>query len=250
MRKANSISAVVGQSVRKWREEAGLTQQQVANVAAELGFDWQRGTVASIEGGHREVSLSEFLALPFFSQLAGGAGSWNRLVDFLPPEPDATGTSASGDSGPVLDLRDASVELTPGCWVQAEHLRALLAGHPTGGRRVPKDALVTWRDVGETMQGLASSVIHQLADTLSRFTPKPQEAELKAAKRLSVSVDEVLAAALTLWGKTLTAEREARSGMQIPKGASARSTQAIRGHITRDLLGELRTVLETKGGTK
>ena len=252
MSQANSISAVVGQSVRMWREEAGLTQDQVAKVAVDLGFDWARGTVASIEGGHREVSLSEFLALPFFSQLVGAADSWNRLADFLPPELE-TGetTDISTGEGAVLDLRaDAEVELSPACWIQTEHLRALLAGHPAGGRKVPKDAMVTWRTIGEALLATSRSIVSRFKQSAEPVAPRPQEAEQKAAKRLGVTADDIMAGALYLWGRTLSAERDARAEKQATDDASPRRLQAIRGHVTRDLLNELRPVLETKGDTQ
>ncbi|MGW5123278.1 helix-turn-helix domain-containing protein [Streptomyces sp. NPDC004069] len=64
----------------------------------------------------------------------------------------------------------------------------------------------------------------------------PDEATVKAAQRLGWSPQEVDATAHRLWGRSLTAEREARIG-GAPR---TRADQARRGHVTRQLMGELR----------
>jgi hypothetical protein len=66
-------------------------------------------------------------------------------------------------------------------------------------------------------------------------------ADQKAAAVLGVSVDHLQKAAVRAWGNSLTDERDRRleerlGGQQV----NPRSRQAIRGHITRELLGELR----------
>ena len=254
MKQANTISAVVGERLRRWRKEARLTQDQVATAARGFGLDWKRGTVASIEGGHREVSLSEFLALPFLAQFFGSADSWNRLASFLPPQvqTDETAHSRGGDSL-VLDLTETEVELASGCWIDIKHLRALVAGYPAGGRKVPKNALVTWGLVAEAASqttALFEATLRDFSSSIAATMPQLREAEQKAAKKLGVSADAVLAAALTLWGKTLTDERDARAEKQITDEASPRRLQAMRGHVTRDLLDELRPVLKEKEETE
>ena len=192
MKQAKTISAVVGERLRRWRKEARLTQDQVATAARGFGLDWKRGTVASIEGGHREVSLSEFLALPFLAQFFGSADSWNRLASFLPPQvhTDETARSRGGDS-PVLDLHThTEVELAPGCWIDIEHLRALVAGHPAGGRKVPKNALVTWESVAEAASqttALLKAQLRAFSSSIAATMPQPREAEQKAAKKLGVT---------------------------------------------------------------
>ena len=269
MSTAKNISAVVGENLHTWRMGAGLTQDEVAHWACSLGFEWTQATVAAIETGRREVSLSEFVALPFLAQLAGSADSWNRLASFLPdaPEPDTESTGDGDDSNAsafVLDLRTCvEVQLSPGCWIYTEHLRALLGGHPAGGRKVPKDALVTFRTLGESISSVSETIKASLEAALDdlpavlRATTDlgigllgPRDAEQKAAKKLGVTADDVLAAALTLWGKTLTDERDARAEKQVSGDASPGRLQAIRGHMTRDLLNELQPVLEKKGDTK
>ena len=76
-------------------------------------------------------------------------------------------------------------------------------------------------------------------------------AEVKASEALHCSALEIALVSEYLWGRSLTEEREARvwaRSWQVPgitrplRGTEgpARTTQAVRGHITRALLQELR----------
>jgi hypothetical protein len=65
------------------------------------------------------------------------------------------------------------------------------------------------------------------------------EAEQKAAARLDVSVESLQGSAFTLWGRSLPDERDQRVGDRKEVDASARTVQALRGHVTRELLAEL-----------
>ncbi len=132
-----------------------------------------------------------------------------------------------------------------------------------GGERYQKDALVTFRTLGESISSVPETIKASLEARARRSRGRspsndglgigllgPRDAEQKAAKKLGVTADDVLAAALTLWGKTLTDERDARAEKQVSGDASPGRLQAIRGHMTRDLLNELQPVLEKKGDTK
>jgi transcriptional regulator with XRE-family HTH domain len=64
----------------------------------------------------------------------------------------------------------------------------------------------------------------------------PDEATVKAARRLDADPVDVDAMAQRLWGRTLTAERDVRVGA----ATRSRADQARRGHVTRALIDELR----------
>jgi hypothetical protein len=76
------------------------------------------------------------------------------------------------------------------------------------------------------------------------------EVEEKAARKLGFTVKEVSAAARRLWGHGLTYERDERLDEQALQwredglDPSPRTAQALRGHITRTLLAELKQQLE------
>ena len=51
--------AAFGRRLRYMREEAGLTQQQLADVMRERGLKMHRSTIGKIEAGERVVSIGE-----------------------------------------------------------------------------------------------------------------------------------------------------------------------------------------------
>lgn len=69
------------------------------------------------------------------------------------------------------------------------------------------------------------------------------EAEQKAARRLGVPIGVLSAAAVELWGKSMTAEREARM-VAVDRRLVAR---AMRGHTTRALIAEIEEHLGRSG---
>ncbi len=81
---------------------------------------------------------------------------------------------------------------------------------------------------------------------LDRLSAEQSEATQHAARALSkrlsqqVRPAEVTDAASALWGCSLAAERDSRLDERYP-GRTQRQRQALRGHVTRALLDELRT---------
>ncbi len=66
-------------------------------------------------------------------------------------------------------------------------------------------------------------------------------AERKAAEELGIDVPTLKKLSRSLWGRGLTRERERRLDEQVrPREVTPRSRQALRGHVTRALLEELR----------
>ena len=62
-------SAVVGQNLSALRQAVGLTQAELGEAMATLGFPWYRQTVAEVEAGRRSVTLEEVVALASFFDL-------------------------------------------------------------------------------------------------------------------------------------------------------------------------------------
>jgi transcriptional regulator with XRE-family HTH domain len=71
------------------------------------------------------------------------------------------------------------------------------------------------------------------------------EAEEKIARKLGVTALAVVEAAHSLWGRTLATERDRRLAEQA-KDVTPRRRQALRGHVTRSLVAELRPLLKKK----
>lgn len=70
------------------------------------------------------------------------------------------------------------------------------------------------------------------------------DAEQKAAAKFGVPAFVVSMAAFGRWGTDFTATRDRLVAEQLPEGADRRTVQALRGHVTRRLLKELRPLLE------
>ncbi|MET8404512.1 helix-turn-helix transcriptional regulator [Streptomyces sp900116325] len=75
-----------------------------------------------------------------------------------------------------------------------------------------------------------------------RSDAAPDETDRKVAARLDMPPEEVASLAIELWGRSVGEERDARAGVS----GSARSVQAVRGHVTRTLVAELAAVVRTK----
>ena len=73
------------------------------------------------------------------------------------------------------------------------------------------------------------------------------DADRKAARRLGVPLIEVAIFSKDLWGRPLSAERDARVVGRLGEFPSKRSLQAHRGHVTRELSGELGAHLDKVG---
>lgn len=71
------------------------------------------------------------------------------------------------------------------------------------------------------------------------------DAEIKAARSLSLTPFEVATLSVQEWGHGLTEEREKRLG--VTDDLDSRSAQARRGHVTRALIAEHRTIKEERG---
>jgi DNA-binding XRE family transcriptional regulator len=235
-----TVDQAIGQRLRELRLESGLRQDQVATAARRVGLGWTQATVAAIERGNRELSLGEWFLLPTVVGFAGGmTGHWPKLAELLP---DSGRVALSGETTAAVDI-----------------LRAELAGqldhdsrHPLGDYSTPLS-----RKLNESTQRWLAKVKRELLPLWPGMTlggaQDAQEAargdaERKAARKLGVDAMNLSVAAHGRYGRSFTAERDARVAEQAPADASPRSLQALRGHVTRAMLAELAPALERKEG--
>lgn len=116
-----------------------------------------------------------------------------------------------------------------GCIFPAVVFRSLVAGGPIGGLNKLREVMVT-RD----------RVVNREASN---------EAEKKAARSLGISAVDLVFLAHDLWNRGLTDERDARVTAEAGSvEVSKAKRQALRGHITRGLLAELRQSIEASKG--
>lgn len=211
-----ALGNVIGDNLKRMREARGWPQAALATIISHtLATHWTRDTVASIEAGRRALSIDELIVLAHVFK----AG----LVEFFLG--DGTTQVPGGRSG--LDL---------------ERVRALIAGGDAlakSNKAIDARAEVFARRAAE----LEKDPAFQIRFRVRIGSPSPSE----AARRFGVSVKSIERAAQRLWGQSLGQEHFDRTMRRVPEGASFRSVDAIKGHVTRQLLAELREALKKKG---
>lgn len=212
MSSPESVAAVVGQNLRRLRQEARLTQYEIANLLSQAGVPMQRSKVAAIEAGTRpNMTLADVLALAIvldvgLAELLGGEGTV-RLAGSLAVSRQALSGFLRGEVHPVLEAVPVtdSVTGTPPDLEQVHLARRRLGISRLGGT----------------------------------------DADQALAKRLGVPHELVTRMAFMLWGHSLTDERDLRVDRLGDVGP--RERQAHRGHITRELADEVEAELQRRG---
>ncbi|MGQ0680588.1 MAG: hypothetical protein ACT4OM_13215 [Actinomycetota bacterium] len=224
---AKGLGQLLGDRLRELRVERELTEDEVARHARAAGLPWVRATVLAFEAGQRKsVALEELLLLSYaFSMEPSdwfvGKG-WAKLTPdamaslkviraMLAGTPEAHWTRISERLWDIPQFKDAPNVLG----FQFERLNERLRrAEEYLGPQFSTDAAI------EAVQAAA------------------EPAEVKAAYKLQVKPIDISLAAIRLWGRSLTQERNRRVS-EAARLASLRSLQATKGHITRLLLKEL-----------
>jgi transcriptional regulator with XRE-family HTH domain len=215
MEKAKAFAVLLGGRLRACREERGLTQDEVAARLWPLGLSFTRSIVNAVERGTRELTVPEIAAI-----LAVLDADLSLLRDLGPVAMDR---GISINSTTIVDALDQ----TSRSWLVRFGGAELVVRPSTGGVS------------GRADQSLLKAV-----------TGAYSEAEVKAARKLGVSPQAIAKTAEALWGRSLTAERDARIAASGGGPRTARSLQAVRGHVTRALLEELEQKLRARRGKR
>ena len=211
--------------IREIRTERGETQEEFARRAQGWGLEWTRDTVRHLEDGSRALTLEEFFRLPLVLK--------EELPDLLPARqmvelgpgtaaPWATLVKMLGGAALSVEARDLEIPAT----------RAIRAFRD----RVAEEAALYSRLLPKRTTMRELEAIERDATGI---------AERKAAARFAIDPRHLAIAAYSLWGRSLTAERDARVHERACD-EEPRTVQAVRGHVTRELLRELEPVIESK----
>jgi hypothetical protein len=212
-------------AIRRAREREGRIQEDLAAQARKWGLEWTSATVAAIETARRHVSAVELLLLPLV--LASDEGP-AELADLL------------------ADLGD-EVALTPEASTSGQALALIARGQLRDSLASDSWDVPIYRIVDAAIEAVAVWVDRymsrypklQPSDLIKADGEASGEAERKAGYRLGASPLDVAIAARSLWGRSLSDERDARA----KPGASPQA----RGRITRQLFDELKPVLKEGG---
>lgn len=208
-----------------------MSQDDVAQAARACGLSWGRSTVAQLEAGTKRISAEELLLLPMVLKRAFD-GQWRDLADLL--------RSTEGDDL-WLELSDEARIHRAGAMRMFQGV-APLQDHfdlPADRRQPPREVMDHLKDLRDTYWPGAR--LDQVAEAERDCH---LEAEQKAARSLNTPAMVVSVAAHRHYGRALTDERDARVAEALTPGATPRSRQAVRGHVTRTLIAELRGDLE------
>ena len=219
-----TIREVVGENVRRIRDEAGARQDDVAAAARGVGLSWTRSKITALERGDKALDLAEAVLLA-----------------------EAMG-EVSGQPVGVADLLagDGAVRLSRKTVVHRATLRRFLGGEPVemfvddvpGGPERMQAAIVTTSAAFKRASQLVGPGRTNMG-TLRHAEEVAGEVEERAGRTLGLSKVEVAYLAAGLWDRTLTEERDRRVGDDVP----LKSRSARRGRVTRQLVDELRVRL-------
>jgi len=219
-----------------FRDNPEVRQEDLAAEARRCGLDWSQSTVANLLAGSRQLRTEELVLLPLVVLGAFGVDSnlWALLVDD----------------------REEMVPLQDGVRISRGELNKLLSGATaselnsnTAGLDLPWTRTRSERSAGaERYRHLWPSA--SIAKVRAALVESRNEAVQKAARKLAVAPEVVAVRAMHLWGRPLAGEREARVQARVSQEVehSPRSLQAQRGHVTRELVVELRESLDTVDG--
>lgn len=208
------LVAVVTENMRRIRTERGLLQEDVAMAARWVGLMWSSITVTQIESGSRQLSLDEVLLLPLVLRCS--------LKDLL---------DTANDDDPI--------QLGYNTILEAATVRRLVAEK---GPQLSADEIPMLPGLEYPLDPKITSAVRKgsLEETLLSYLLVREgargEAERKAAQTMRITAALITAYALSLWGRSLTEERDGRAVEHLIKGKELR---AVRGHITRALLREI-----------
>lgn len=194
--------------------------------------------MAALEAGQRDVSAADLVALPLvLTVTAGRPVTLDTLLEAAPQQVRV------GEAAMSLNL-----------------VRAVLAGQVVAVEETAK----VERELAAALDRYGPTVRRprtEEADNYRRLWPQAsdeqllramhdavQVAETKAAHPLGVEPEAVAVLAHRLWGRSLTAHRDALVAQDHPTGddkavLTPRELQARRGHVTRRLLKELAAAL-------
>lgn len=206
-----TVGTVVGENLRKVRMANRWTQDKLASAVALSGLNWKRTHVADFENGRREtIDVGTLVVL----------------------------ASACEISAPDLFAGEGAVLLTP----RSEYERY--------SATVTREELRTWLSAGTAALEVGGTDAVKAALDRFRYEGReiPIEADAALAERLGVSTRAVVDAALQVWDRSLTEERDRRVAALGDLPLNER--QAKQGHITRQLTAILTKWMGAEGETE
>lgn len=224
MRKdAKELDELIRERVVQWRQERALTHDQLAARFRAVGLDMSRSAVTAFERDGRKFSVGEVALICLALEVTPQA-------------------MLEGDE--MVKISAATVPL--------DSLRRFFrtTRAKVGDVEGFEPFMTNYREERErqTARG-AAEIAAQFAHLHGGHWAEVEraatlEAEVRAAARLGLSAHDLAMKAFSLWGRSLTDERDARAAKRVTRDMPDRSTRMVRAHITRQLEAELRKQIE------
>ncbi len=207
-----TLRELIAQNLQRLRLDAAVSLDDLAAAAQRIGLDWNKAWLASVEKAAKPLSAEQLLALPIV--LTKALGHTTALADLLLGEESvllSNGTEAGSTPWTASSLRDVVIGMP--------FRRSFGASMPTAPTTVEEPsaaarAATKLRTI--TRAGLGEVDVR----VLGRAEAGAGELEEKLARRLGVPPITVIAAAASLWGHSLTEERDA--ALADPAGGAAK----------------------------
>jgi len=225
------LRAVLGSRVRAVREAEGVRQQDLSDAARALGLTtWTRTRIAALERGDKAISAEDLIRLLAVLQI---------------------GVKRAVTIDELLDS-DQRIALSDTASVAAREVPSLLSDGDAATRVRVAEAVGELSPEVRRARQESAAMVHRIRRAgggkglrthgeINKIRAGLGEADERAARELELDGYPFVELCLVLWGRSLSAERDARLG-DAPVGGAARRA-ALRGRITRELIVEARELL-------
>lgn len=208
-RQSTALGAVVGQNVRRIREERLITQGELEALWKAHGLNWARSKISALESGHRpQISAAELLVMAVSLQV----------------------------TVPGLLAIEGSIRLEPyDVDLEANQVMQLLAGDQSQSKPDP-----SWAE--------HQSVVVRMNQVGTR-SGESEAATARWAKLFNMEPPSFIWLTQEVFdGRTLTEERDRQ--LEGLGDVTFQRRTALRGHVTRRLLGQLEQYRQDHGADR
>lgn len=239
---------VLGENCRRIRTKIGITQDQLALHARDVGLRWNAAKVGNFEAGRSAPTFATVLAVTAALQWALEDAAERRgmsgadllsselpgvtLADLVTSDGRVALTDAFEVRGRDLDdvcRRGLFFTLEPSVYARPRPLRRPPDPFGGGPEGMPPDPF------GGIPEGMRKRDTRSKAAVIEVALQRSGLTEQRLAKRLNVSPTELARASFRLWQSTFSEERDRRAGPD--------ANQQKKGRVSRELRAALEKAL-------
>lgn len=207
------LAHVAGRNCKDIRNRIGVTQDDLARHARNVGLRWTASKVGDFEAGRSAPTFATVLAVTFALHQAA----------------EQRGAESAVGAVTLADLLagDDRVALTDGIAVSADLIADVCRGRPA------KLYQGTWHPL---MRGVSSRHLDALlSGDAAVLLERSGLTEVRIAQRLNISTKLLASASSRLWNRTFSEERDQRAGVGANRQKRAQVSRALRVELEKAL---------------